>query len=67
MIITKLVGLFSLWIDIEKRSWMQYKCSRRSVCLMRVVRVSICALAWGGLPLFTDKEKPHNSRLLSDD
>ena len=34
IIITKLMGLFTLWIDIEKRthSLTQYKCNRLSVC-----------------------------------
>ena len=53
MIVTKLAGLFTLWVDIEKRacSWMQYKCSRRSA--RHGMRVDICA---SGLPLLVDKE-----------
>ena len=69
MIITKLVGLFASWIDIEKRvrSWMQQKCSRRSAGHMQGARVSICERTWVGLPSLTDKEESHNSRLVSDD
>ena len=58
MIITKLAGLFTSWIDIEKRvyNWTQYKCSRCSVCHTRGVGVGICEHVWVGLSLFTDKE-----------
>ena len=52
--ITKLVGLFTSWIDIEKcvRSRMQHKCSRRRV-VIRVVRASVSVYTheWGYLCL----------------
>ena len=44
MIITKLVGLFTSLIDIEKcvHSWAQYKCHRRSAVSYAWWRVGIC-------------------------
>ena len=58
MIITKLAGLFTSWINIEKHvhSWTQYKYNRHSVCHMRGMRVGICACEWVGLPLLEDKK-----------
>ena len=69
MIITKLVGLLTLWFDIEKRarSWTQYKYRKRSACHMRGASVGIYAHAWAGLSLLTNKEKPHNLHLFRDD
>ena len=69
IVITKLVGLFSLWIDIEKCAcrWMQYRCRTHSACHTHGASVGIYMLAWVGLPLLVDKEKPHNSHQFSDD
>ena len=71
IIITKLAGLFTSWIDIEKhmRSWTQHKCSKCSAgaCHTRGWYVRICARMWVGLPLLADKETPHHSCLFSDD
>ena len=46
--------------------WTQYKCSERSACHTRGARIGICARTWVGLPLFADKEEPHNSSLFTD-
>ena len=69
MIITKLAGLFTLWIDVKERarSWTQYKCSRRSACHTHGASVGIYACMSVGLPLLADKENPHNSHRFSYD
>ena len=65
VIITKLVGLFTLWIDSE--NWLQYKCSRLSLCYTHGASVGIYVCEWVGLPLLAEKEKPYNSHLFSND
>ena len=60
-IITKLAGLFTLWIDIEKHvhRWMQYKCSRGSAYVPYAWRERwYLWRSWVELPLLASQSPP---------